>query len=413
MCEEHGCVLPPAAALRRRQVLGLLGLGAVATACGASSDPSPASAPTRGAEPSASPGGTAVADPDLAVDPPGPLRAALLSADVLVYSQDPLDDAAVEAIRGIKDVDVVERMSMGSFFVDDRQITYAAVDPASFRRFTVQGTAQTEEVWDRVAGGELAVEPRLGRRLQDDEGNIRFGNEADAKQIHIGAFATLLDPSRARRIDAVVNPRWAGELGMPSGNAVLLGMGSPSPQSIRKQLNRIAGEKASVQILGPDLDLGAAQTAILVGGSAAQAVGSFSYTANADGTVNPDPAWVGANITSMSMPIIGDVTGHRVMLPQLRAALTDVVAAGLSKEIYTYDGCYVPRFIARDPSRGLSFHTFGTAIDLNAADNYRGIAGAMDRTVVAIFKRWGFGWGGDWGYTDPMHFELARLVKAG
>jgi hypothetical protein len=88
-----------------------------------------------------------------------------------------------------------------------------------------------------------------------------------------------------------------------------------------------------------------------------------------------------------------------------------VVALRLSSSIYHYDGCYVPRFIARDPSKGLSFHTFGTAIDLNAADNYRGIPGRMDRRVVAIFKKWGFAWGGDWNYTDPMHFELARLVE--
>ena len=32
----------------------------------------------------------------------------------------------------------------------------------------------------------------------------------------------------------------------------------------------------------------------------------------------------------------------------------------------------------------------------------------MDRDVVAIFKKWGFAWGGDWNYTDPMHFELSR-----
>ena len=107
------------------------------------------------------------------------------------------------------------------------------------------------------------------------------------------------------------------------------------------------------------------------------------------------------------------MTGHRVMLPQLRAALNEVVSRGLSSKIYTYDGLYVPRFIARDPSRGLSFHTYGTAIDLNARDNYRGIAGKMDRQVVSIFKKWGFAWGGDWNYTDPMHFELAKLVKVG
>ena len=125
---------------------------------------------------------------------------------------------------------------------------------------------------------------------------------------------------------------------------------------------------------------------MLTGGSVAEAVGTFNYTANRDGTVNPDPAWIAAHIRTEEMPIIGSVTGNVVMLPQLRAALTEVVTSGLSSKIYTYDGCYVPRFIAHDPSRGLSFHTYGTAIDLNARDNYRGIAGKMDRRVVTIFK---------------------------
>ncbi|HEX5772393.1 MAG TPA: M15 family metallopeptidase [Nocardioidaceae bacterium] len=30
---------------------------------------------------------------------------------------------------------------------------------------------------------------------------------------------------------------------------------------------------------------------------------------------------------------------------------------------------------------------------------------------MEVFKRWGFAWGGDWSYTDPMHFELAALVE--
>lgn len=412
MCDEHA-TSPPSLLAHRRHVLGLIGLGGLSAACGATATRTEGEGRTA-ASPAPTDAGTPVAaDADLAVDPPGPLKQPLLSSDVLVYGQDTLPDEAIEQIRAIDGVSVVEPMAMGSFYVDDRQVTYAAVDPASFRRFTQPGTAQTLEVWERVAGGEIAVEPALGRELQDAEGNIRVGNEEDSQKIHIGAFAGLLPPTVARRIDAVVNPAWVEQLGMTPTNALLLGMGVASPQSIRKRLTAIAGDRASVQILGPDLDIGAAQTAVLVGGSVSAAVGSFSYTANADGTVNPDPSWVRANITTMAMPIIGDVTGHRVMLPQLRSALLDVVAAGLSKEIYTYDGCYVPRFIARDPSKGLSFHTFGTAIDLNAADNYRGIAGAMDRTVVAIFKRWGFAWGGDWSYTDPMHFELARLVKAG
>ena len=101
--------------------------------------------------------------------------------------------------------------------------------------------------------------------------------------------------------------------------------------------------------------------------------------------------------------------------PQLRAALTDIVRLGLAAKIHPkeYGGCYVPRFIARDPAKGLSFHTWGTAIDLNVPGNQRGTVGLIDRRVVQIFNRWGFNWGGTWRYTDPMHFEMARLVKVG
>ncbi len=362
---------------------------------------------------SAKPGAaTASVDKAVAVDPPGKLTDPLLSSDVLVYSQDTLDESTVAKIKAIRGVTKVELISMGSFYVDDQEVTYAAVDPASFRRFTVQGTAQTTAVWDRVAQGEIAVQPALGRRLEEDKGYVRVGNEASSPRIHIGAYAQILPPTVARRIDAVVNYKWAAKLGMGEHNAMLVAMGSRSPQDIREQLKQYAGSKASVQILGPDLDINATQTAYLTGGNVAAAVGSFSYRANPDGTVLPDASWVRANIRTEVMPIIGSVTGHRVMLPQLRAALSEVVTRGLADKIHTYDGCYVPRFIAKDPSRGLSFHTFGTAIDLNASTNYRGIPGDIDRTVVAIFKRWGFAWGGDWNYTDPMHFELSKLVAA-
>ena len=421
MCDEHDDHVADGSHARsgldRRHVLSLLGIGLVTAACGSTpaDDPQRASAPTSGSA-APSPQGSAATPgagtEDVAVEEPGPFRPPTRSSDVLVYSQDPLSKGSLAQIAAIGGIVQVERLSLTSFYVDDTEVTCAAVDPSTFRRFTQPGTAQTQAVWERVAAGEIAVEPKL-RKLQTKDGFLKISNESDARSIHIGAYAGLLPEISARRIDAVVNTKWGDLLEMVPGNAALVAMGSTSPQSVRKKLQAAAGDKASVLILGPDLDIGATQTVVLSGGSVSRAVGSFSYTANPDGTVNPAPAWVAANIRTETMPIIGRVTGHRVMLPQLKGALGEVVAKGLSSKIYTYDGCYVPRFIARDPSRGLSFHTYGTAIDLNAADNYRGIAGAMDRPVVAIFKRWGFAWGGDWNYTDPMHFELAKLVKAG
>jgi len=99
--------------------------------------------------------------------------------------------------------------------------------------------------------------------------------------------------------------------------------------------------------------------------------------------VQPDPAWVAANIRTETVPILGNVTGHKVMLPQLRGALQEVVNRGLADEINPeeYAGCFVPRFIERDPSRGLSLHTWGIAVDLNVPGNLRGTVGEIDRTV--------------------------------
>ena len=116
------------------------------------------------------------------------------------------------------------------------------------------------------------------------------------------------------------------------------------------------------------------------------------------------------------MPILGSVTCNKGMLPQLRAALDRGRAERASPtKIHPgeYAGCYYPRYIANDPAKGLSLHSWGIAVDLNVPGNQRGTVGQMDRQVVAIFKKWGFAWGGDWNYTDPMHFEMDRVVKVG
>jgi hypothetical protein len=101
------------------------------------------------------------------------------------------------------------------------------------------------------------------------------------------------------------------------------------------------------------------------------------------------------------------------LFPQLAAALSEIEEEGLAKNINPgdYGGCYVPRFIGRDPRRGLSFHAFGLAVDLNVEGNYYGTRGNMDPRVVEIFEKWGFEWGGRWSTPDPMHFQLDRLIQ--
>lgn len=399
---------------RQRAAVAAAVLALVLAAAGCSGEPRtaaqepPPSSPGRPSSQPASPGAVPVADPEHAVDPPGRRRGTLVGPDLRIYGKEPLSDELVERIAANRRVEQVERISLGDFGVQNGVITVAAVDPATYRNYAPYASAELQEVWDRVAGGELAIDKALGRRLQDEDGYLKLGNDKDAARVHIGAYAPQVP-----QVDAVVNERWGEDLGIESGNALLVYTGIHSPREVREDLMELAGDDASVTILGPDLDPGTQQTAVLTGGSVAEAVGTFRYTVLGAGRIGPEQAWVSANIRTEPVPILGSVTCHRVMFPQLRAALLEVVQRGLADEIHPeeYAGCYYPRYIAG--TQQLSLHSFGIALDLNVPGNQRGTVGEIDRDVVAIFKKWGFAWGGDWAYTDPMHFEMEAIKRPG
>ncbi len=372
----------------------------------------PATGPTAAvtATPAPQSSDDAAAGPDNAVAAPGPLDDRLYRPDMLIFGRQQLDDDVVRRVKALEQVAEVERIGLAQVTIENRALTVAAVEPATYRRFSPAGTAESQEVWDRVAGGEVAVPRRIARGLQDDAGFITLGSGNDAPVVHVGAYAPQIVT-----VDLVLNQAWVDDLeGMVFGNGLLVSTDGFDPSTIRKAVQRIVGEQASVQDLDIasrlGLDPNVTQTAYLTGGSIASVVGTFNYTVIGGGRIAPDPSWVAANIATEPVPILGDVTCHVALFPQLRAALEEVVSRGLADEIDPgqYAGCYYPRFIAGSTS--LSNHSFGLALDLNTPGNQRGTVGEMDRDVVTIFKRWGFAWGGDWSYTDPMHFELAQVV---
>ncbi|MEN8705913.1 MAG: M15 family metallopeptidase [Nocardioides marinisabuli] len=347
-------------------------------------------------------------DPAFAVDPPGRLKDLPRTADILVQTRAGIPEETLAEIRDLEGVQDVEQFSMLQVGIENRVLNLAAVDPASFRRFTPGQVPQSREVWDRVAGGELAIAPELQKKLPiDEQGFVEL--DQGSPQVHLGALA----PQIENAVDAVVNVKWGEELGAEPGNALLISTGITAPDKVVKPLTALLPRQTSVQRLDSvarfGLDINAKQTAFVVG-SVSEAVGVFNYTVLGGGRIAPAESWVRTHITTAQVPILGSVTCNKAIIPQLTAALREVVETGLADEINPgeYAGCYYPRFIAG--STTLSNHSFGLALDLNTPGNQRGTVGEMDRTVVAIFKKWGFGWGGDWRYTDPMHFEAVRIV---
>lgn len=337
---------------------------------------------------------------------PNRLAGALVSPDVLVLGTRSLPSSLREQISDVRGVRLAAALSVASMRVAGRSITVAAVKTASYRRFTPKATATADGVWQAVTRGEVVLSHVMARTLRRPLGGTLALRQP---QMRIGALATTVP-----RIDAVVGEGHRSQLGFRSDNAILVSVDRSYLGEILGVIRAVVGQRAGVHPLtetAPPADT--VRQARLTGGAVARAVGSFRFRYFADGSVAPDPRWVAANIRTETVPVLGTVTCHRVMLPQLRAALEEIIRAGLSSAIdpSDYGGCYVPRFIERNPNRGLSLHTWGIAVDLNVAGNQRGTVGEIDHRVVGILKRWGFAWGGDWRWTDPMHFELAALVR--
>ena len=358
------------------------------------------------ASPSPAPAASAPAAPAPAA-PLAPL-AGRAQPDVLVTGPQPLAPEAVTRLSELTEGGTALVFRSGTVAVGDQLVPAVGVDPAAFRTYAAEGTAEATDVWQAVARGEVVAShdaaTRLGLVLGQPVGIVPAGGGAPVP-VRLGALATTGLPDT----DLVVSDAVGDRLGLPAATGVVLDAADGrDPVALAGLVREVTGEGAAVDLLSqPAGD----PTAFLTGGAAAKAFGAFSYKYFPDGTIQPDAAWVRDNIRTEQVPVFGTVTCHRLMLPQLRGALAEVEARGLAGKLTTYDGCYVPRFIERNPGGSISLHTWGIAIDMDASTNYRGIRGTMDPEVVAIFKRWGFRWGGDWKYTDPMHFEMGAVLK--
>jgi hypothetical protein len=96
----------------------------------------------------------------------------------------------------------------------------------------------------------------------------------------------------------------------------------------------------------------------------------------------------------------------------MAAALAHLAVIGYGPQTAPdeFGGCFNPRLVAGTTSP--SFHARGLALDLGVPANLQGSFGTLDAGLISVFKSWGFRWGGDWVALDPMHFEVAALLRS-
>ncbi|HYI43992.1 MAG TPA: M15 family metallopeptidase [Actinomycetota bacterium] len=284
------------------------------------------------------------------------------------------------------------------------KLRVGAVAPLHFRSVSPEPTRAAEFVWTSLLQGETVITPGAAARLGiESSATLDIGTGSYS----VGAFA---DNGVPNTLDVMVANHVADRLGLPQAHELVVGTGRKAKLArVRAALKRLA-PRANVKAIHASDPPAVPE---ILGQAEGSLIGTMTFRVKKNGFIEPDPAWVTANIVNAEVPILGQVTCHRLLVGQLGAALGEIEQEGLADLIdpSDYGGCYVPRFIGRDSRRSLSMHAFGLAVDLNVSRNYYATKGDMDIRVVSIFDKWGFGWGGTWSTPDPMHFELARLLE--
>jgi hypothetical protein len=99
---------------------------------------------------------------------------------------------------------------------------------------------------------------------------------------------------------------------------------------------------------------------------------------------------------------------NKDLVKPLQAAICQLIDTGHIKELKTWDGCFNIRKQRGSLSK-LSLHSWGIAIDINAAWNGLGKQPTLSQGFVKCFTDNGFTWGGNWKRLDGMHFELSNI----
>lgn len=151
--------------------------------------------------------------------------------------------------------------------------------------------------------------------------------------------------------------------------------------------------------------------------------GNFRYR-NKKGVIEILDSWADKNIVNVHIAALEGVFGaptngiiqfHKLGVTALQGAFNEIQEKGLVSRIISFGGSFYPRFI-RGSTTQLSNHSWGSALDLNAPENWLGKQPAKIGQkgclleLVPIFNKWGFFWGGHYqNRLDGMHFELAKL----
>ncbi|GHC95482.1 hypothetical protein GCM10007079_47210 [Nocardiopsis terrae] len=153
---------------------------------------------------------------------------------------------AVDAVREINGVERVLTVDAARVEVDGEPTSVLGVNPSSFRNHAPEPSAESDEIWQGVAAGHVALSKDAGteRELEIGEDVTVAGGRGEVP-LEVWTHAT----SGIAGIDALVSRGTARELGMPEGNAIVVSAPDADLMELYEELGEVLGEDASLQLV--------------------------------------------------------------------------------------------------------------------------------------------------------------------
>ncbi|WP_239067704.1 hypothetical protein, partial [Actinomadura bangladeshensis] len=180
--------------------------------------------------------------------------------------------------------------------VGGRRMGLLGVDPSKFRAFAPEATAESDQLWQTVASGGLAVSFEQSRDGGLPLGAVvPAGRSSGGGQVRVGAYASM----GIGDIDAVVSRTQARALGLPDGNALVISAPKADAAKLAKRLQKILPRGTKVAALAP------ARTS----GTKAEPKGRPQVTGRPDGAAGDRTPITGNMMTPTMRTVLLEIAG--------------------------------------------------------------------------------------------------------
>jgi cell wall-associated NlpC family hydrolase len=180
----------------------------------------------------------------------------LRQAAMIVVAPASLPAGTLAAIQRLPGVTAAQTVEAAKIEVNGKYTAVLGVDPSTFRGYAAKKTAASDQLWQNVAGGAMAVSYTMGKLDKLPLGGVVHVAGAKHEDLPVGGFGTV----GIQGVDAVVSDSVARSLGMPAQNAIVISAPHANLTALAKAAKRVIPHDAGIEPLMTQVTAGVTTT---------------------------------------------------------------------------------------------------------------------------------------------------------